>query len=90
MTAKDKRIMGMDDSGIVHTWIVPSYAVHTDMRGQSGGVISLGHGVLTERSLKQTLNSKITMETEVIAVSDMLPHNILLRNFMEYQGYAIK
>ena len=47
MTIKYKRLMGTYNSGIVHTWIDSVYAVHADMRGKSGGFISLGHGLLT-------------------------------------------
>ena len=76
MTIRNNRIMGMDDSGIVHTRVDESYAVHEYMRGQTGGVIQMGHGVLTEKSLKQKLNGKSKTETEDIAVRDFLPHNI--------------
>ena len=48
----DKRVMFIDESGIVHKWINASYAVHTNMKGQTGSIISMGHGVLTEKSLK--------------------------------------
>ena len=38
-TINDTRILGMDDSGMLHTWIDAAYAVHEDMRGQTGGAI---------------------------------------------------
>ena len=51
------------------------------MRGQTGGIILMGHGVLTEKSLKQKWSGKSSMETEVIGMSDMLPHKIWLMIF---------
>ena len=51
-------IMGMDDSGIIKTCIDASYAVHPDMRGQLGGMISLENNSVTQKSLKKKLNAK--------------------------------
>ena len=62
-TINDVRIMGMDDSGILHTWIDASYAVHEEMRGHTGRAISLGHGLVNKKSLKQKLNGKSSTET---------------------------
>ena len=75
-TINDIRIMGMNDSVIFHTWIDESYAVHEDMRGHTGGAISLGHGIVNEKSVKQKLNGKSSTETEVIGMADILPYNI--------------
>ena len=52
-TINDKRIMGMDDSGILRTWIDASYSLHPDMRGQSGGMISLGHGSVSQKLMNR-------------------------------------
>ena len=68
--------MGLDDSSVLHTWIDASYAVHPDIRGQSDGVILMGHGAVTQKLTKQKLNAKSSTETEVIDMSDMLPHSI--------------
>ena len=89
-TINDKRIMGLDRTGVVHTWIDASCAVHENMRGQTGGTISMGHGVLIEKSIKQKLNGKSSTETELIGMSDMLPHTLWLSYFLENQGYIIK
>ena len=80
-TIGDKRYMGMDDSGIVQTWSDALYAVYKNMKGRTCGLISMGHGVLTENSLEHKFNSKNTTEKEVVVVSDFLPHNIWLRHF---------
>ena len=73
--------MGMHESGMLRTWIDASYAVHDDCRGQAGGVISMGHGIINEKSTKQKLNAKSSTETEVIGMSDFLPNTIWLKNF---------
>ena len=77
-TLNDVRIMGMDETGVVHTWIDASYAVHEDMKGQTGGTISLGHGTVCCKSTKQKLNGKSSIENEVIGMADVLPYTLWL------------
>jgi hypothetical protein len=33
-------MLGADDLGIIRTWVDASYAVHEDMKSQSGGIVS--------------------------------------------------
>ena len=64
--------MGIDNSGILHTWIDSSYAVHDNVRRQSGGEISMSHGVVKEKSVKKKLNSKSSTETEIVGIDNIL------------------
>ena len=47
--------------------------MHVDMRGQTGGVVSMGRGTLINNSIKQKLNTKSSTKTEVIGVSGIVP-----------------
>ena len=47
------RVMGMDGLHYLQTWVDASYAVHRDMRGHTGGVISLGCGTAIHGCNKQ-------------------------------------
>ena len=78
--------MGTNNDGILLTWIDAAYAVHEDMRSQSGGAVSKGHGVLNGKSMKQRLNSKSSTESEVIGTSYLLPYSIWEANFLKCQG----
>ena len=89
-TKNDKQIIGMDDLWSLRTWIDGSYVVHENMRGHTGGGMSLGWGLVHTKATKQKLNSKSSTETEVIAVSEHVPYKIWLINFMEAQGYKFK
>ena len=80
-TINDVRIMGSNDDGVLLTWIDAAYAVHEDMRSQLGGVVSMGHGVVNGKLMKQRLNSKSSTEAEVIGTSDLLPYSIWEANF---------
>ena len=51
------------------------------MRSQTGGAISLGWGIIHEKSAIQKLNTKSSTESEVVGFSDYLPHNIQINFF---------
>ena len=68
--------MGMNDYGVLLTWIDAAYAVHEDMCSQSRGALLMGHGIFNGKSMKQLLNSKSLTEAEVIGTSDLLPYSI--------------
>lgn len=88
-TADDVRIVGADDLGKLFTWVDASYAVHPNMRSHTGGGMSMGTGVLHAKSSKQKLNTKSSTEAELVGVSDYVPYNIYMVNFMKAQGYAL-
>ena len=56
-TKNNKRIIGMDNLWSLQTWIDGSYAVHADMRGHTGGGMSMGWGLIHAKASKQKLNS---------------------------------
>ena len=82
--------MGMSDDKVLRKGIDTQYAVHEGTIGQTGGYISMGHGTVLDKSLKQKLNGKSSTETEVIGMSDMLPFNIWLNNSMITQENGFK
>ena len=89
-TFNDIRIVGARDIKTLLTWIDAAYAVHTDMRGQTGGAMSFGTGVVHGRSSKQKLNAKSSTEAEIIGVSEYLPFHIWALNFLKCQGYNVE
>ncbi len=56
------------------TWYIDgSYAIHEDMKGNSGAVLMIKDNVVLSRSNKQKLNTRSSMEAELITVDDTLP-----------------
>jgi hypothetical protein len=49
----------------------------------------MGIGILLSMCQKQKLNTKSSIEAEVVGVSDFLPTMIWVRMFLEPQGYEI-
>ena len=88
-TMYDVRIIGAKDLRTMLTWIDATYATYPNMRGQTGGTISFGTGVVHGRSSKQKLNAKSSTEAEIIGMSEFIPFQIWMTNFLKYQGYKI-
>jgi len=63
----------------LETWIDASHAVHEDMKGVTGGCMSMGWGVLHAKSSKQKINTKSTCESELVGVSEYIPFKIQTR-----------
>ena len=69
------------------SFIDAAYAVHWDMCSHMGGIMSMGCGALHTKSSLQILNTKSSLEAKIVGVSDYLPYNIWMQNFMKEQGY---
>jgi Reverse transcriptase (RNA-dependent DNA polymerase)/Zinc knuckle len=71
-------------------WVDASYGCHSDMRSQTGGLMSMGKGSAYVTSIRQKLNTKSSTEAELVAVSDVLPQIIWTRNFLIGQGIEVR
>ena len=89
-TINDTRIIGADNLDELQTYIDSSHAVHVDMRGHTGGAMTMGTGIIHGKGSKQKMNSRSSTETEVIGNSEYLPYPIWFEYFMEAQGRKIK
>ena len=83
-------ILSANGSGLLKWWIDGSYAVHWNMRGHTGGGISMGRGFPIFHSGKQKLNTRSSTETEVVGVDDLMPAILWTRMFLEAQDYGVK
>ena len=84
------RIVSLGDMSRMDVFVDASHGVHHDLRGHTGGCVSMGSGLVHSRSSKQTLNTKSSTETELVGGSDYLPYAIWLVYFFEAQGYSLK
>ena len=60
------------------------------MRSQKGGEISIGLGITHFRSSKQKLNTKRSIDAELVGARDYMLYNIWYIMFMNHQGYLNK
>jgi hypothetical protein len=89
-TSDLKLHLSSDGGNLVQAYVDASFAVHSDGKGHTGAVISIGSGAVTCKSTKQKLVAKSSTEAELIAVSDALSQVLWTRNFLEGQGYKMK
>jgi hypothetical protein len=68
-------------------WVDAAFAVHDDMKGHTGGAMSLGKGVIYGSSKKQKIISRSSTEAELIGVYDVMPQVLWTRHFLKEQGY---
>jgi hypothetical protein len=83
-------ILSTNGSGILKWWVEASFAVHPNMRGHSGGVLSLERGFPIVSATKQKLNTRSSTETEIVGDDDFMPAICWTRYFMKAQGYDVK
>ncbi len=67
-----------------------SHAVHVNMRGHTGGGLTLGRGYPIMHSGKQKLNTRSSTECEIVGVDDVMPAILWTRLFLESQGWGVK
>ena len=83
-------ILSSNGSGVLKWHIDGSYTVHPNMRGHTGGGVTLGRGFPISASTKQKLNARSSTEAELIGVDDLMPSVLWTRLFLEAQGYGVK
>ena len=66
-------ILSANKSGILEWYVDASFAVHQNMRGHTGGGLSMGRGFPIICSTKQKLNTRSSTESELVGVNDMMP-----------------
>ena len=71
------------------SWVDVSCRVYDDCRSHTGGAISFGWGVLLTKCQKQKLNTKSSIEGEIVGVSDFSPGMTWAQMFLEAQGHLL-
>ena len=82
-------IIGANGLDLMETYVDASYAVHHDMRGHTGALMTLGRGIIQGKASKQKLNTKSSTETEVVGASDYIPWTVWANRFLVAQGYVL-
>ena len=67
---------------VMTRWVDASYAVHENMRGYTGGTMSVGTGSMYSMSNKQKLVSCSSTKAELIGVYDIMLQMVWVANFI--------
>ncbi len=82
-------ILGATSGGVLHWYVDAAFAVHPNMRGHSGGALTLGLGFPISSSGKQKLNTRSSTKSKLVGVDDLMSLIVWSRNFLKAQGYAV-
>lgn len=82
-------IIKADQTRVIRWWVDASYAVHSDMKGHTGGTMSMGSGMIYSTSTKQKLVCRSSTESEVVGLHDVLPQALWTANFLREQSVPI-
>jgi hypothetical protein len=83
-------ILSADGTNIVKWWVDGSFATHIDMKGHTGGGITLGRGFSFVTSTKKKLNTRSSTETEIFSVYDCMPIICWTRYSLFEQGFTVE
>jgi hypothetical protein len=66
-------ILSANGNGILKWWVDAAFVVHPNMRGHSGGGLSLGRGFPIVFLTKQKLNTRSSTESEIVGADHFMP-----------------
>eukprot|EP00957_Ditylum_brightwellii_P103137 7860342-Ditylum_brightwellii.AAC.2 len=81
--------LSADNILIIKWWVDGTFVVHASIRNHTGATMSLGKGYVHSASLKQKINTRISTETELVAVNDMMLMVLWIYYFLQDQGYEV-
>ena len=82
-------VLGATQTGVLHWYVDASFAVYQDMRGQTGGALTLGRGCPTVQTTKAKCSTRSSTIQELVAVDEMMNDILWTRLFMKEQGIKV-
>ncbi len=76
-------------TGVLSWYVDALFAVHPDMKGHTGGTMTMGMEFPLDKSTKHKLNTGSSMESEIVAVDDLIPQILWVHLFLKAQGFAV-
>jgi hypothetical protein len=74
----------------IKLYVDSSFHTHADAKSHSGACLSLGNGFVCWKSSKQSLTTKSSTESELVAASDQSALLFHMEKFLKSQGHHIK
>ena len=82
-------IVGTLNTGVLHWHVDASFATHQNMRGHTGGALTMGTGCEMATLTKQKCNVRSSTIGELLAVDEMMAQILWTRLFMQVQGIKV-
>ena len=74
-------ILSADKSGMLKWYIDGLYMVYPNMRGETGGGLTMGRGLQILASRKQKVNTRSSTKSEIFGVDKLISSTLWTRNF---------
>ena len=78
-----------DSTGTIKWWANGSHGTHSDCKGHSGGCMTLGSSMAISSLIKQKLNTRSSIKTELVTTNDFMPILLWTNNFFRVQDFQI-
>jgi hypothetical protein len=75
--------------GTLEWYVDASFTVHPNMRGHTGGGLTMGTEFPIIGSWKQKINTRSSTESKIVGVDNMMPLILWTRYFLITQGYQV-
>ncbi len=78
-------MLGALNTGVLHWHVDASFATHRNMKGHTGGVLTMGTGCPLVTSTKQKCNVRSSTICKLVAVDEMIGQILWTQLFMQAQ-----
>ncbi len=82
-------ILAANGTGVLSWYVDASFAVHPDMKGHTGGAMTMGTGSPLDKSTKHKLNTRSSTESDIVAVDNLILQILWVHLFLKAQGFAV-
>jgi hypothetical protein len=79
-----------DNLTTIRWWVDATHAVHDDCQGHTGAKMSLGKGAAISFSNKQNINTKSSMELELVGPDQALSSILHTQHFIKAQYFSVE
>ena len=79
-----------DSLSEIKWWLDASFSAHNNLRGYTGGMISLGAGAITIGLWKHKINGRSSTDNKLILVNDIMGPVLWALYFIQGQGYTVE
>ena len=88
-TMTDILTLSADDTQNLTWYIDAAFAVHKDMKSQTGAIFTLGSGSIISESTKQKNNSCSSTEAELNGFDEQISKVLWTKRFLEHQNFKV-
>ena len=82
-------MLGANITGVLNGYVDAPFAMYPNMRGHTGGALTMGTGFSLVTSTKQKISTCSLTESELVGVDDLFPQILWACLFLKAQGFKV-